>query len=188
MLEDNGYCKSCDDLSKRIADLERELAECKEDAKDWKNRYEGMAILHANKVRMIENGDLVRRVNISKIEAERDALAAQVVQMRELLPKELPGGFIGLGKHYSENVSKFLPPNDPMSKFKYKWFLECQAIDTKPAQEAINAVKAQAAKEERDACATLCDGMILYTGFDCAEKIRECSDPMADELDALNKE
>lgn len=61
--------------------LLKELAECKEDAKDWKNRYEGMAILHANKVRMIENGDLVRRVNISKIEAECDALADQVVQL-----------------------------------------------------------------------------------------------------------
>lgn len=28
-------------------------------ADEWKKRYEGMAILHANKVRMIENGDLV---------------------------------------------------------------------------------------------------------------------------------
>lgn len=31
---------------------------------------------------------------------------------------------------------------------------------------------------EREACAELCDDMVLYTGFDCAAKIRERSNVM----------
>jgi uncharacterized surface protein with fasciclin (FAS1) repeats len=112
-------------MEDRCARLERELAECKEDAKDWKNRYEGMAILHANKVRMIENGDLVRRVNISKIEAECDALAAQVVQMKDALESAWSDGYA-------------------FSRDKVQAAL---ALDTKPAQEIVNAVKAQALRE-----------------------------------------
>lgn len=114
----------------RIAQLERELAECKADAKDWKNRYEGMAILHSNKVRMIENGDLVRHVNVLKIEKERDALAAQVVQMRDALAHAVKKCGCG-GVAVSER--------------------EALTLDTKPAQDAINAVKAQALRDFADA-------------------------------------
>jgi hypothetical protein len=34
------------------------------------------------------------------------------------------------------------------------------------------AVAGRATLAEREACATLCDDMVLYTGFDCAAAIR----------------
>ena len=37
---------------------------------------------------------------------------------------------------------------------------------------SVDALIAEAVAKEREACAHVCDGMVLYTGFDCAEAIR----------------
>ena len=36
----------------------------------------------------------------------------------------------------------------------------------------IRAIEARAAQEEREACAEMCDDMVLYTGYDCSAAIR----------------
>jgi len=37
---------------------------------------------------------------------------------------------------------------------------------------ATQEYREQEIKDEREACAKVCDGMVLYTGHDCAEAIR----------------
>lgn len=68
---------------------------------------------------------------VQKQLAEREA---ECLKLRELLPKRIPNGFISFGKYCSEANSKFAPASDPMSKFKHKWFLDCEeALSTSPS-------------------------------------------------------
>lgn len=60
-LKDTGLLDEAADEIERLRGL---LANAEAAASDWKKRYEGMAILHANKVRMIENGELIYAVNL----------------------------------------------------------------------------------------------------------------------------
>ena len=52
-------------------------------------------------------------------------------------------------------------------------------FDTSERREMVDAwsrfaalIEARAAQEEREACAEMCDDMVLYTGYDCAAAIR----------------
>jgi hypothetical protein len=47
-------------------------------------------------------------------------MIAVMEEMAELLPQELPGNFVGMGKYYAEEATKFAPPYEEMSKFKLK--------------------------------------------------------------------
>ena len=54
-----------------------------------------------------------------------------------------------------------------------RWVVGAWFDDRAKAFEAFAAmVRADAIADEREACAELCDDMVLYTGYDCAAAIR----------------
>jgi hypothetical protein len=108
------------DMQKYTLSLEKKLAEREAEIDSFKESMKA-AGAHMRK----QSEDL----------AEREA---EIAKLRGLLPTELPNSFISFGKYYSEASTKFAPANDPMSKFKRKWFLECaEALSTPPSSSYL---------------------------------------------------
>ena len=57
-----------------------------------------------------------------------------------------------------------------------KWTTKhCFASDVLKLNQAWMKVVEESIEKEREACAVLCNDMVLYTGFDCANAIRNRS-------------
>lgn len=98
--------------------------------------------------------DLIERqaTRIAALESQLAAAQAMNAELRELLPKEIPGGMISLGKQYAEFKDKFASPNDSMSKFKVQWLNACEsALSRTSPQDALKrAIAAWVKGESKD--------------------------------------
>jgi len=63
---------------------------------------------------------------IHSLQQQLAAEQAYSAQLRELLPKRIPNGFVSFGKYYSEQEDKFNDPYNPMCKFKRKYISDCE--------------------------------------------------------------
>lgn len=64
---------------------------------------------------------------VLKLLDENEVLRKDVVQLKELLPKRIPNGFVSFGKNYAEQEDKFADPYNKMSKFKKQYLEDCAA-------------------------------------------------------------
>jgi hypothetical protein len=112
---------------------------------------DGEFIWHPEADAMIEEGDFTSSPAMRHIlRALRTALAAPV----------------------QEPVWDNLPSNKDVEEAMRMKRLNQLATPPAAQQSDIDAMIAIARADEREACAKICDDMVLYTGYDCAAAIR----------------